>query len=771
MNSAATIEGSDAQIRGIYEEHLQTNYAQSDRIFTFLLPAQWLFAVFCAVMISPYSWEGLSASVHTHVWAAVFLGAAITVVPVVLTIRRPGQWMTRWAVAGAQAMFSALLIHLLAGRIEAHFHVFVSLGLLACYRDRSVFIPMVVLTTVDHLVRGYLWPISVFGVEAVMIWRAAEHAAWMSFMTIGLISIVRQSQDQLWKQAELESSLMQERDLLETRVDQRTSELAESREFQQSILDSIDAHICILNSEGDIVFVNKRWKDIGNQGGIEELNVGDNYLRHCDNIPGDGGNAARQVSSAIRILAAGHIDSFATDFQYHDPQKERWLHVRLSTVQMDGERAIAVVHVDISELKTAQGRADALANLFMESPNELFVFTQDSLKFIEVNEGARENLGYSLKELKAMTPLDIKPEIEEPEFNELLQRVRDAEGNALEFETKHQRKDGSLYTASISLNAATFQGQAVYVAFVADVTDRVQLENRLRQAQKLESMGQLAAGIAHEINTPMQCVFSNVEFLQKAFNRVLEVTDRFVEVLDSSDVDWEKERKDLQEIREKCRYDYVRKQTPMALDEATEASKRVISIVRAMKVMSHPGTVEKVPSDLNELIEDAATITRNRWKYVSEMKMDLDESLGSIHVLPAEMSQVLINMMVNAADSIAEKLGPEPESPGMITVSTRRTKSGVEIEISDTGIGISAELKQRIFDPFFTTKDVGKGTGQGLAITYDVVVNKHGGNIELESTEGEGATFFLTIPDSSVPVVTGMPIVDAGLPLDDTVAR
>lgn len=736
------------EVRQTFRRHLTSNYEQCDRVFGYLLPLQWLFLLICALTISPRAWEGAGSSTHAHVWAAVFLGGLITAFPLAMTWFRPSHSLTRYLVSANQAFFSALIIHLMAGRIEAHFPIFVSLGLLACYRDRSVFLPMVLLTAVDHLARGFLWPMSIFGTEMVVPWRAFEHAAWVVFMTGGLMYLVRQSLSQMVVQAELETSLKHERDQLDSRVNERTAELDAERVFQQSVLDSIDAQICILDNAGTILFVNQRWKDfVTNEcRDYEFKTIGHNYLAECDRVQGECRKTTSKVAEAIREIADGQREHFSIDYELPHGERKRWFHIRVNPVPHQGQTAVAVVHVDVTKLKTAQARADALARLVMESPHELFVISQENLRFLEVNAGATENLGYTAEELRQMTPAELAVDYNESDMKELMQQVEAAKGKAIEFESRHQRKDGTTYDCSISLSTATFQGQPVYVAFVTDVTERSQLENRLRQAQKLESMGQLAAGIAHEINTPMQCVFSNVEFLQQAFQRMLQVTDRFAEVLDAHQVDWEQEREELQAIRKKCRYDYVRKQAPMALEEATEASQRVISIVRAMKVMSHPGTVQKTPTDLNDLIENATTITRNRWKYVAEIVTELDPQLNSVDLLPAEMSQVFINMLVNAADSIGEKLGPEPDQLGRILVATRKKGNTVEIEVSDSGTGISNELKSRIFDPFFTTKDVGKGTGQGLAITYDVIVNKHGGAIDLESTVGQGASFFLTIP-------------------------
>lgn len=731
----------------MFHRRMVKYYAQSDRVFSILLPAQWVFAIVCALLISPYVWEGMQADVHLHVWTATILGGLITLFPLLLIRLQPGELTTRLAVSCAQAMYSALLIHLMGGRIEAHFHVFASLGLLASYRDRMVLVPMVLLTALDHMVRGYLWPFSVFGAETVVPWRSLEHVAWVLFLTGGLWSFVGQARRQISHQVELERSLKRERLALERRVTERTEALSLAQKFYQCVLDSVDAHVCVMDPTGEITFVNDRWREFqATEDCNYRIEVGENYLQICDQAQGECRPTAQKVAQAVRDMVDWKRDSFSIEYELETSTGRRWFQVSLTPVEGMNERSIIVVHVDVNQLKRAQAKADSLAKLFMESPNEVFVLAKDDWKFVEVNSGALTNLGYSLNEMRQMTPIDILPNMEKSKFAALLQRVESARGRVLELESSYQRKDGSQYDCNIRLSSAMLEERPVYVAFVNDVTERVQLENRLRQSQKLESIGQLAAGIAHEINTPMQCVFSNVEFLHQSFERMMGLSDQFNDLLNHQQVDWESQRPELLKARQKLRYDYLRTQTPQALEEATEASNRVISIVRAMKVMSHPGTVQPAPADLNYLIQNAATITRNRWKYVARLETDLDPNVGMVELLPAEMSQVFINLMVNAADSISEKLGTEPEELGTIQVRSRRKGTAVQVEISDTGQGIKEDLKHRIFDPFFTTKDVGKGTGQGLALAYDIVVNKHGGMIDVESTPGKGATFFLSIP-------------------------
>src|SRR6267154_1624153 len=208
--TALTPENSlAARAEFLFHESRNTNYKRIDRLFAGLMCFQWVAGVIAAIVISPRAWAGTVSHVHIHVWAAIFLGGIITIFPVSLAMWRPGQVLTRYVIAVAQMLMSALLIHLSGGRIETHFHVFGSLAFLAFYRDWRVFIPATIVVALDHFVRGVYWPQSVFGVLAASPWRWIEHAAWVIFEDVFLIWAcvqgVRELRDSAGKQAELEA--------------------------------------------------------------------------------------------------------------------------------------------------------------------------------------------------------------------------------------------------------------------------------------------------------------------------------------------------------------------------------------------------------------------------------------------------------------------------------------------------------------------------------------------------------------------------------------
>ena len=287
-----------------------------------------------------------------------------------------------------------------------------------------------------------------------------------------------------------------------------------------------------------------------------------------------------------------------------------------------------------------------------------------------------------------------------------------------------------------------------FLVLGSDVTEHKILEDQLRQAQKLEAIGQLAAGIAHEINTPTQYVGDNARFLQDAFRDLGGLLDCVVRLRGAVAQGQSVGAGVLEELgREADRADigFLRTEIPLAIAQALEGVQRVSRIVRAMKEFSHPSEA-KVAVDLNRAIETTMIVAQNELKYVADTRTGLDPQLPLVPCLPGEVNQVVLNLLINAAHAIADVVRAQPGTKGLITVSTHRVEDWAEIRIADTGTGIPESAQRRVFDPFFTTKEVGRGTGQGLALAHAVIVKKHRGHIWFETAPGRGTTFFVRLP-------------------------
>ena len=266
--------------------------------------------------------------------------------------------------------------------------------------------------------------------------------------------------------------------------------------------------------------------------------------------------------------------------------------------------------------------------------------------------------------------------------------------------------------------------------------ERTAMIQRMSEASRLESLGTLAGGVAHEINTPAQYIGDNLQFIKGWLPRLLDLAKEARAASVSND--WEPVREKAMALK----FDFAARELPAATDQALDGIGRITSIVQAIKEFSFPSAKTSQLFDFNRIVSNACTVTRNQWKYVAEVKLDLDPHLPQINAIEGEINQILVNLIVNAADAIAE-LGQV--TLGRIDVRTRRDGDFVELVVADTGTGISEENQGRLFELFFTTKAPGKGTGQGLAITKSIVL-RHGGTITVDSVPGQGTSFHVRLP-------------------------
>ncbi len=274
-------------------------------------------------------------------------------------------------------------------------------------------------------------------------------------------------------------------------------------------------------------------------------------------------------------------------------------------------------------------------------------------------------------------------------------------------------------------------------------------QSELLQAQKLESVGRLASGIAHEINTPIQFVNDNVHFLQGAFIDVVDLFEKHRQVRTAAaagQVSPELVRA-VDEAESAADLGYLLENVPKAISRSIEGLERVATIVRSLKEFAHPEKKDRGQADLNRALASTLTIARNEYKFVAEVETDYGE-LPLVSCYLGQLNQVFLNIIVNAAHAIEEALRGKGQM-GLIRVETRHEGDSVRISVSDSGTGMSREIQERLFEPFFTTKEVGKGTGQGLAISRAVVVDKHGGTLTFDSEVGRGTTFHIRIPIGS----------------------
>ena len=513
----------DTRAEDLFEAQLCRIHKQTSHIFAWLMGAQWVFAIVTSLVVSPRTWSGAHATAHPHVFAAIVLGAGLTLVPIAMVRLQPEAASSLYVVAIAQTLWSALLIHLTGGRIETHFHVFVSLAFLAFYRDWRLIATATAVVTTDHLARGLLWPESLYGVANPEWWRFLEHATWLLFEDVVLILGIRRSIDEMKVLA------------------QRTA-------------------------------------------GAERVNV------------------------------------------------------------------------------------------------------------------------------------------------DLAARAAELEVKALEISATNE-------------------------ALEAEMARRQRAEVELRQAQKLESVGRLAAGVAHEINTPVQFVTDSVYFLRDASRDVDAVVDKLRRVRDlvlclpNAPAPLLEAAEAAQAAEAEADLAYLAIAIPEAHERSLDGLGRVAGIVKSMKEFAHPDSREMQAADLNRAIETTLVMAKNEYKYVADVETHLGE-LPPVMCHVGDVNQTLLNLVVNASHAIGD-LVKDTGARGRIVVSSSVEGADAVIRVEDTGCGIPEAIHSHIFDPFFTTKEVGRGTGQGLAIARSIIVDKHGGSLTFETELGRGTTFEIRLPLAS----------------------
>ncbi len=395
---------------------------------------------------------------------------------------------------------------------------------------------------------------------------------------------------------------------------------------------------------------------------------------------------------------------------------------------------ILAVKEDVTERRRAQAAIEEsknrLQNVIDSTPDWVYASDLDG-RLILANVGFADALGLHPRDVIGR-PVSILDALRVDG-----ETFRTPDGRERTFDTfvgPLRNKDGAVYGTlrfgrDVTANRASEQAHQL-------------MQMELQQAQKLESIGRLAAGIAHEINTPIQYVGDNVRFLQDSFESLQEL----LALCERFDAGGDADPADLARAARAVDAAYLAAEIPSALQQTLEGVQRVSAIVHAMKDFSHRGSAEMAPTDINRAVESTATVARNEWKYVADLVLELEPQLPLVTCLAGEFKQVVLNLVINAAHAIANVVGDGSIAKGRITVRTRRDGPFVELSVQDTGSGIPDAVRDKIFDPFFTTKPLGQGTGQGLTLARSVVVDRHRGTLHFETAPGAGTTFFVRLP-------------------------
>ena len=501
--------------------------------------------------------------------------------------------------------------------------------------------------------------------------------------------------------------------------------IAEQKEYIETLFDIVPSGLVALSTSQEVTESNRAFRQLvaawANHFGIPEEECLQRFVHKM--------LTAQSENDAFTIeLSQGHFSGyFRCNSSY------------ISV--LDGVASVVSIE-DITDERKAEEERRLLATVIGQTGDSVYITGTDDLVQY-VNPAAVRNSGYSESELLGQLPLIFRDDrIENSTVAALKQAM--AAGKIWHGRFTLARKDGTVMEEDTTVSPVrNDEGEVThFVAIKRDVSEIANLQRQLLQSQKLEAIGQLAAGIAHEINTPMQYVQNNVSFFEQSFIDIKPLLQT-LENIDPLSLP-----QDAQQELEDLDLPFLLEEIPASIEETLDGIGRVVKIVSAMKEFSHPGGNERETIDINHAIESTLIVCRNEYKYDAELETDFDPKLPLIPCFPDQLNQVILNLTINAAHAIQHRRKSQPDPPGRITVSTRRDGDWAEIRLSDNGSGIPEEIKQRIFDPFFTTKEVGKGTGQGLTIAHDIMVNKHGGDINFTSTPGQGTIFILRLPIS-----------------------
>jgi PAS domain S-box-containing protein len=379
--------------------------------------------------------------------------------------------------------------------------------------------------------------------------------------------------------------------------------------------------------------------------------------------------------------------------------------------------------------------------VFAKAPVGMTIVGPDTT-IVQVNPALTDMLGYAPAELIGREVTSFWHPDTPPGTAEQYARLRTGEVTSYTAERAYRHRDGSPVWVRVTIGVlADAAIPGTVLGIVEDLRDVKRLEVELRHAQKLEAVGMLAAGIAHEINTPIQFIGDNISFLADAFGQLTTILAAARRLVPADDSPLAAE---LVAVTDAADLPWLLEEVPSAARQSLDGVARVAQIVAAMRNFGHPDGRDPAPIDINTAIRDTAVIARNEHKYIADLVLDLGE-VPNVLGYPSEFHQVVLNLIVNAAHAIVDAV-PDASRRGTITVRSWVDDTHACVSVTDDGCGMPPEVRKRIFDPFFTTKEVGRGTGQGLTIVHGVVVDKHHGGIDVDSAPGQGTTFTIRLP-------------------------
>ncbi len=759
----------DQRIRELFQELHQNIICHTDRLFSWLMIFQWFFAVAVALWLSPLAWFGLASQIHPHVWAALFLGAIITLFPVYLARTRPGLALTRHVVAVGQILMSALLIHLTGGRIETHFHIFGSLAILAFYRDSRVLLSATLVVVADHFIRGILWPLSIFGVYYAPIWRPMEHAGWVAFEVVFLIIAIRSSIKEMYLVAERQARLEALNENIEQTVRERTAELTrenlerrESQALYLSLVEQLPAGIFRQDPSGAFVFVNSWFCNLRGKRPVEFIGKSPEELASASNNPNEAEWFRLSEKNHRQIMQTGETLQANEDFPDTDGILRHFQVIRTPVFSAEGKPAGSQgILFDITDRKRAESALayeQYLLKSLLDNSADKIYFKDRNSKFIRCSESMASNFGVEAAEdLVGKADLDFFSNEHASEALENEQSIIRTGKPIVGKVEKETWPDGRItWAITTKMPLKNKEGAIVGTFGVSkDITaiknTEAELEKTHRElvdASRQAGMAEVATSVLHNVGNVLNSVNVSASLISEKItkSRVANIT-KLAELLGDQKHDLggfftnDPRGRQMPEYLSKLAEHLTAEQQSLK-DESASLLKNIIHIKEVVAMQQGYAKPSGMMEPLNpsDLLEDAlrlniGSVERHHIRLVRDYA-----KVPSILTDKHKVLQILVNLIRNSKHACDESGHQEKE----ITLRVCNGDGRVKFSISDNGVGIAPENLTRIFNHGFTTRKDGHGFGLHSGA---LAARELGGTLTVASEGcGLGATFTLDLP-------------------------